>query len=45
MGDYHTTYRRGEGESTQWEDIQRRQARCDHAGGSLAGLAPAEARW
>ncbi|KAK9837828.1 hypothetical protein WJX74_005890 [Apatococcus lobatus] len=24
MADYHTTYKRAEGESTQWEDIQRR---------------------
>ncbi len=32
MADYHTTYKRGEGESTQWEDIQRR----------LGNFAPAE---
>ena len=24
MADYHTTYRRGEGETTQWEDLQRK---------------------
>lgn len=24
MTDYHTVYKRGEGESTQWEDIQRK---------------------
>lgn len=32
MADYHTTYKRAEGESTQWEDIQRR----------LGNFAPAE---
>ncbi|KAK9849803.1 hypothetical protein WJX84_009327 [Apatococcus fuscideae] len=32
MADYHTTYHRAEGESTQWEDIQRR----------LGNFAPAE---
>ena len=24
MADYHTTYRCGEGETTQWEDLQRK---------------------
>ena len=24
MTEYHTTYHRGEGESTQWEDVQRK---------------------
>ena len=24
MADYHTTYQRGEGETTQWEDLQRK---------------------
>ena len=32
MTDYHTKYRRGEGESSQWEDIQRK----------LGNFAPAE---
>ena len=35
MGDYHTTYKRAEGESTQWEDAQRR----------LGNMAPAEEVW
>ena len=35
MTDYHTTYRRGEGESTQWEDIQRR----------LGNFKPVEKPW
>ena len=31
MTDYHSTYKRAEGESTQWEDLQRK----------LGNLAPA----
>lgn len=29
MTEYHTAYKRGEGESTQWEDIQRRLGNYD----------------
>lgn len=35
MTEYHTTYQRGEGESTQWEDIHRK----------LGNFAPAQPVW
>jgi len=35
MADYHTSYQRAEGESTQWEDLQRKF-------GNLPAKAPAE---
>lgn len=35
MTEYHTEYKRAEGESTQWEDIHRK----------LGNFAPAEAVW
>ena len=35
MTEYHTAYQRGEGESTQWEDIQRK----------LGNFKPVEKPW